>query len=875
MGPVMLLQKRILDWSAPLPLWQRDLLRRLTSGPLDDVGRSEVTRILAGAPAAPAPVALELADLPADEGEQGRVELRAIRDLSNINCLASGQALRLESGLNVVFGDNGSGKSGYGRLTRRVTRSGEAEEVLRDVFDPGPATGPQTAQYDIAVDDAEQTIAVDLAAEPARVLSAVAAFDASRARLCLAKPNVIEHVPRPLRLLTLLSRTQDELAATLRDRSAQIHNGLSALPEISADTAAGRALTELNADTDAAAFVARFALSDQETATLEQLDAFTAAIATDQTRQLEAAARAQALAARSAADKLRDANNQLPVSLIERLAALRRRGIEIAAAERTLADRAFSDQRLEGTGQAPWREMWFAAERYAEAAGTPFPDPAGEAPCPLCQQDLDSAAAQRVQRFEEFISSDLRQQATQLDAQLAAVLDELPDVARLRATLEAELRGLPDPVATAATEALAVLEVRLAAARQATAGEPANAAEPAIDLEPLTDHALGQVAIAERHASLRDEERQRVMSRQREELRARVSIVAAAETVGQHIAGLRRIARVQAAIAQLNTQRISHKLRELQQVAITERLRKAVEDEVSELHPVGGKVEITGQASKGETLIHLTLKSAGKAKIAHVLSDGEQRALALAFFLAEVAVSDERSAIVLDDPVSSLDHDRRIYLAGRLVEESRRRQVIVFTHDMVFVHLLQAAAAEFGVDLHGQTLQRAFHRVGMVADELPLKMLGPAKQLRHLRHRLRFELVPKQKKQDPAYAQESDRWVADLRKAYDQIIEDTVLNGTVRRFNAHVRVRQLHGVKWTPDIAKRIDAGMRKLSPKAHYEALELHPAAHTPDELETMLDELTAVYSEMGGKSDEAPVEVPEGSGETEPVIRAVHRQT
>jgi recombinational DNA repair ATPase RecF len=86
---------------------------------------------------------------------------------------------------------------------------------------------------------------------------------------------------------------------------------------------------------------------------------------------------------------------------------------------------------------------------------------------------------------------------------------------------------------------------------------------------------------------------------------------------------------------------ISTKLRELHQLASTERRRKAVEEELSALHPAVTAVEITGQASKGQTLIHLALKTEGKAKIAHVLSDGEQRALALAFFLAEIAVSDD------------------------------------------------------------------------------------------------------------------------------------------------------------------------------------------------------------------------------------------
>jgi hypothetical protein len=84
----MFLQKRIFEWSKMLPPWQRDLLRRLTAGPLDNTGQLEVLEILTGEPDAPAPVPLELKDLPADEGEHGRVELRAVRDLRNINCLA-------------------------------------------------------------------------------------------------------------------------------------------------------------------------------------------------------------------------------------------------------------------------------------------------------------------------------------------------------------------------------------------------------------------------------------------------------------------------------------------------------------------------------------------------------------------------------------------------------------------------------------------------------------------------------------------------------------------------------------------------------------------------------------------------------------------
>lgn len=863
----LLLQKRIYEWSKELPLWQRDLLRRAVAGSLDDAGRRQVMHILAETPDAPQPVPLELKDLPADEGEHGQVELRAIRDLTNINCLAPGQELKLVGGLNAVFGDTGSGKSGYGRLIRRVTRSGEPEEILRDVFDPGAATGAQTAHFDIAVDGTDRPVSVDLAADSDHALSAMAAFDASRARIFLTKPNVIEHVPRSLRVLRALSQTQDDLVGVLRERAQQRRDALPTLPEIEIKTPAGKTLAEIEANSDLAALIALIDLTPTERTRLEQLELAAAAIRTDQSRQLEAAARTLATNVRSAAQRLANADTQLSTKEFTELADLRRRLDDVNAGERALADRAFADQRFEGTGRGPWREMWHAAERFAEAADTTFPDPGQDAACPLCQQDIDASARERLGRFKEFVTSDLRQKATDLGDQIEAKLKALPDLNPITTAVHAEMRGAPEHLISLASEGLATLDARLAAAKAAAGKEHRD--EATITLEALRSYADEQEAVAQGHASLRDEDTQRKVMSELADLQARVAFVQAREQIEKYIAGIHAIAHIDATIAKLNTQRISIKLRELQEVAITDRLRKAVEDEVRELDPVASRIEITGQASKGETVIHLKFKEPCGERISNVLSEGEQRALSLAFFLAEVAVSDERSAIILDDPVSSLDHARRAYLAERLVAESKRRQVVVFTHDMTFVYLLQEAADEAGVSLHGQTLERAFHRVGMIAGELPTKMLGPAKQIRMLQHRLRFELTPKHEQQDPVYEQEAGRWVNDLRKAYDQVIEDTVLNGTVRRFSSHVRVRQLHGVKWTPQIAQRVDAAMRKASPKAHHEPLELHPGSHSPEQLTAMLDELSSLHAEMSGKhgsdTDAAT------SQDAEPAIHAV----
>ncbi len=101
---------------------------------------------------------------------------------------------------------------------------------------------------------------------------------------------------------------------------------------------------------------------------------------------------------------------------------------------------------------------------------------------------------------------------------------------------------------------------------------------------------------------------------------------------------------------------------------------------------------------KGQLMHRPTfLAAAINAKLPRVLSEGEQTALGLAGFFTEAYFDTTASALVLDDPVTSLDHMRRDRVAARLVEFARDRQVIVFTHDIAFVADLRRYADEKAV----------------------------------------------------------------------------------------------------------------------------------------------------------------------------------
>ncbi len=73
-----------------------------------------------------------------------------------------------------------------------------------------------------------------------------------------------------------------------------------------------------------------------------------------------------------------------------------------------------------------------------------------------------------------------------------------------------------------------------------------------------------------------------------------------------------------------------------------------------------------------------------------MLSEGEQKVIAVADFLAEASFRGGSAPLVFDDPVTSLDHRRLNEMVQRIVALSDEHQVVVFTHNIWFASELLA-----------------------------------------------------------------------------------------------------------------------------------------------------------------------------------------
>ena len=245
-----------------------------------------------------------------------------------------------------------------------------------------------------------------------------------------------------------------------------------------------------------------------------------------------------------------------------------------------------------------------------------------------------------------------------------------------------------------------------------------------------------------------------------------------------------------------------------------------------------------------ETLHQLELDGAqhlSKTNLTDILSEGEQRVVALAGFLAELVLANHTCPIVFDDPVTSLDHVYREKIAARLVEESVKRQVIVFTHDIAFLLDLREKAGERSSTYFvPQTVARRNGVIGMCDSSLPWHAMTVKDRIKALRSKL--ETVRLLRTSDiQKYNVEAAMIYAWLRETWEATVEEVVLYKTVVRHGNEVQTQRLKSVGVTTEQYKKIDCGMSRCSTWmfGHDKSKDLSVNRPDPSEVEQDINEL------------------------------------
>lgn len=817
----MPLLDEIIEWSGRLRPWQQEALRRifarlkLTQDDIETILQMVLVQEQEGATIeGNRPFTLD--DVPG-AGGGATVRLVGISGLDQVNGFPSGRAFDLApEGMTILFGHNGAGKSGYARVFKNACKARHRVEVLPNAFSTPSLAQPPSADFSILVDGTPETVRWTQNGPPSPHLSSVSVYDAACANDYIDAEGTPAFQPYGLTHLTRLVLLQRNLQSRVEvERNTLVLDARQFEP-LKGDTEVGQLIDKLGADSDVAVLTRLGTVSEEEFRRLEFLrqslqesDPTPQALALERlATRLDQAQRRAELVQRWVNDRAIARATELVTTedaahLAMQLAQAHLRGGTQLDAREPSVTPSRTNTLLDGTGAALWQTMYRAAEAFSQQAAYPghtFPHLEPDAQCVLCQQPYSRDASERMQRFAAFISD----RAT-ADAQ-AATLARMGALEKVQAvdlnvldvpTLAEVAERLPD-LHAAITAAVSVWSARHTWVRQVL-----EAGNLPTDSTPLPTEANLDSLFAARAAALRvdantlrttaDPAIRLALTRELAELEARQRLSSQIGAVKRFIQDSHAHATLSRCHAALNPAAVSRKLTSLAATHVTEALAASMN---AELRALGYKrrlqPDLSGRTDLGVTKVTLRLQDITE-KASKVLSEGEQRALGMAMFLAELQSLPHTSTVIFDDPSTSLDHVYRRAIARRLVALAGTHQVLVFTHDAVFLTELAMALQRTGCLASYKTIGWD-ESPGLVSEGLTWATMDTRARLTDLDSRAKALDVP-----DGTYpGDELERQIATgyscLRGTVERAIREVFMNNTVQPFSDVVSVEAFGAV---------------------------------------------------------------------------------
>jgi len=846
----------ILQWSASRPDWQRDALRRIVEkGGLDATDIDELERIAksklqnpAIKPAQMTAQPISTTHLPSASGTSNSVSLLSLSKMKNVNRLPDGSDLPLGTGkgLAVIYGGNGAGKSSYARVIKRACRArGACQPITSNVFASKPTNIPASATLDFQYGSAsvQATWTNGIPADPR--LANVFVFDADCAEHYVSYDNEAAFTPFGLDILPKLSKACDELAARLKKDIDQWNSqitGTSANWKYDVTTKVGNLIQNLGKATKDSAVTALATLSTNE---LQRIATLRDALKADPLQKAK-----QTKAAKARVDtflqNIKATSATLSDAAAQETAKQLTHAIESANAAKAFATGQFDASFLNGTGSDLWKKLWEAAREYSTAGPYPsqdFPVTSVDARCVLCQQELDSAAQDRFAKFDAFCKDTSQEISAQAERTLSSAATKYrlnsPDLRPEFEKIEADLSVLTATQIAEIADFVAKSDERLRQIRQNLESRQWStiASLPASPDSLLENASKALESKAATEEAANDPIARKTLESEFKELEAREWLSGVQADVLKQIERYKIVGEFEGCKKDFNTAAITTKSGELTETFVTTAYKQRFLDETTKLGLMTLEVVIEAvQGKKGVTQFGLRLAKAANGKLAEIASEGEHRCVALAAFLAELSQASHQSTLVFDDPVSSLDHWHRRKIAERLVEEAKTRQVVVFTHEVMFLNDLLFCAEEAKQSPYVLTVEWCNSAPGKHQEGLPWDSKKPLECLDVLdkdQIAIAAQWNPQPNAANVAAMRDA---YSRLRSVMERIVETELLAGIVERFQSQVvsgRVKYLTGITQQEcGEAKRLLQKCHDLT-NAHAPSGKMIPA---PNDLKTDL---------------------------------------
>lgn len=610
-----------------------------------------------------------------------KIVLTKLEHHSGVSALSEEQNISFSSQFNIIYGLNGSGKSSYFRILNNMVGNSKIKNIFPNIYSKFPQNIKVNIKY--SLDDNPKSSDWSNTSDISDLRS-IRVFDTEYTEKYLQRRNSDELLIKPY-ALSYFSEINHLILKVKELAEKKIKSAKESLPDINLEKVTESFKELLNKDN----------FTKEDIAKINNYCNFTL----EENKQLQNTKKSiEDLNKINTEDIIKINNIKLEklkkiklefenlITLLEEeqknVDNLVRSRLELTKKYHVAKQQFEVFSKIPGVDSDTWCNFIKSGIRYCEEFKL-------KDECPYCHQSYDEASLEITKAYSKFIKDTSQ---TQLDKNAKIIKEK---ILALQNICQVDLKGGETIPSLEENSDLITLNEQIIKHKEWLLNKLKVSEQEPVEVTKIDDKLLNGLSeeiknIIQSQIELNSEQEQKKLSLEKYNqqlitLEEKDSLSSQFSQLTKFIEIQNRLFEESKLVSEINTKKLSVLSKKAHTALLTDNLLESFKQNLDILGLKNLSIQLQGSNSKGKQQTELVL--AENNNIKDILSEGEQKAVALALFISEISLSNNKSTIIFDDPVNSLDHRIMNNLAGLLL--SLENQIIIFTHNKMFLDCLE------------------------------------------------------------------------------------------------------------------------------------------------------------------------------------------
>ncbi|MBC8490577.1 MAG: AAA family ATPase [Bacteroidetes bacterium] len=713
-----------------------------------------------------------------------QIELDSLSGITGVNRLAKNQTVNFAKNITVIYGENGTGKTGYSRILKALGFSYDNyNNILPNIY---ATAEPQSAIINFKANGANQNFTWNgNNSDPE--LENISVFNSNCVQFSIADRNLIVS-PIGFHLFNLVSNELNQLTQLLNSRVASHPTTLAWLENLTLGSPQYNFISTLSASSTEQKLteLSTYTRQNEQELTDKQTELKSLNKALIQTKIQTI--RSQVAELGSLIGKIQTAHTLLTSANWQALIDFNKKIVELESKTQT-GIKDLADQRgIKFYETVEFNSFIQAAENYIKIIDKPEYPKEGDI-CVYCLQPLENSAKDLLKSYRTLLNDKTQENLNDLHKQKEELIRRISQI-ETNLTFHQSTFGVDEnqtPIQpkqiTDYNKNLGVLKANFTTNN--VAQDSVFTFDYQMYIKFLSDKrdALN-ISLAKKSDVLSNlGRREETLKKEITELKDRKFLLGKVSEVKTAISNHKFVNKLNSNSNSFNTNSISRKTSLAREELVQQDFNDHFDKELASLRKSNLKIELSFGTDRGSSKVYQTIN---KHALSEILSEGEQKAIALAEFLTELQLDNTKAPVVFDDPVNSLDHKIIEEVARRLLTLSNERQVVVFTHSvLLFNSLLYFTKQPTFNNLNCKfyNSKNEYSETGIITEA--------AEEINKVKYHIsKINVIINNTPKDRPEVEVAEDGYGHLRSAIELLVEHEIFQGTVKRYQKNIALTQ-------------------------------------------------------------------------------------